>query len=883
MNEANLIIHKRFKQSADEHPDKIALQIKKDNLWIRFSYKEVKELSLKVGAFLIGKGFKQGDFAALILENRPEWAAIYLGIVSSGAGCVPINPELSQQEFRNLILDSGVKIIFSSYRIFVSKLQQALEGIAVSVVVLDGEDRPGDWIDFSELKNTPLENIVWPEVKPSDVASLIYTSGTTAKPKGVLLSHGNICANFNSIDKLKIVFASDNGLSILPLYHSYAFMVTLIVPLFLGAKVTYCLSFRPQEIDQIIREAEVAMLVGVPQLFALLDRATFEKIKKIPFPLRTFFMPLIRAKLAKRFGSLRLLVSGGARLQPEVNRRLSGLGFKLVEGYGLTETAPVVTLNPPQKTKIGSVGKAVPDVEIKIFNPDKSGIGQVIIKGPNVMPGYFKQPDLTNQVIKDSWFYSGDFGFLDKEGYLFLVGRKEEIIVLSSGKNIYPEELEDYYAKSPFIKEICILSKQEKSFGSFKESLFAVIVPNLEILNQKDRVNIYEKIRWDLETLGKDLPAYKHIMGFVLTKEELPRTALKKLKRYEVAKKYLSKEVVPLESKEMVISESDAGIVDKEIAEKIIRYLSKELKRPVNLDSHLEIDLGIDSLTRVELGLGLEAVLRVKISDKLIYSVSTVRDIVISVQGLLKSPQAANEELSFKQKTWEEVLTETPRQEILNTIRVKPRYLDRMLTWIFQKLFRFTLRVFWLLRIKGRENLPKQGPYLICPNHASYLDGLVIFSSLPFDSGLNIFFLGLSYIFNHPSISWGAKVGRLIPIDASAHLTDAMQAVSFVLSKGKIACLFPEGMRSIDENVQEFKKGVGILIKELDIPVVPAYISGSHYAWPRGRRFPRPYPLKVTFGKPLALKDLISEGADDYLSISRKLREKVLELKSKVA
>lgn len=858
-----LVIHKIFSNTANTILDKVALQIKKDAQWQRFTYQDLDILSRKVGAFLIKEGFKKGDFACLILENRPEWPAIYLGIVYAGLSCVPLDPQLSLEEIKNLILDSGAKIVFTSYEIFVQKVKLAIEQTDVEAVVLE--------TDEIKIKNTSYENINWPEVNPSDTASLIYTSGTTGKPKGVMLTHKNICANFMSIQKTNLCSPSDNFLSILPLYHSYSFMVTLLVPLFLGAKITYCTSFKSEEFSQIIQEASVTILTGVPQLFSLLHKAIFDRIKKIPSVLGPLVLPFIRIRLHRKFGSLRLSVSGGARLEPKIGKDLTRIGLKLIEGYGLTETSPVVTINPPGKVKFGSVGKPIPDVEIKISNPDRKGVGEVLIRGQNVMKGYFKQPELTAQVIKDGWFYSGDLGYIDKGGYLYLVGREKEVIVLASGKNIYPEELEEYYLKSPYIKEICIMHKQERIFGYLKDSLFAVIVPDLEYFNQKKELNIREKIRWDLETLGKKLAPYQHIMGFILTKEELPRTALGKIKRYAVGEKYLQ-EKPSVEIEKMVFSEEDLVILNKDIAKLIIQYVSREVNKPVNLNSHLEIDLGIDSLTRVELGLGLEALFKIKIPDEFLYKVSTIRDVIINLENLIEGTKPKTEEV--KEKTWNEVLKESPPEEIIQKIKIDFGPYESAVTWLVKNIFLFTLRLFWFLRIKGRENLPQQGPYLICPNHASYLDGLFIFFSLPIKQSLNTYFLGYQHIFEHPSLFWANKVCRFISIDVSSHLTLSLQTVSFVLSHKKIVCIFPEGIRSIDGEVKEFKKGVGILIKELGIPVVPVYIQGSHQSWPRGTKFPRPHPIKVIFGQPLYAKQL----GDDYETIAKRLREEVLKL-----
>ncbi len=921
-----LIITKLFSNTAAKFAEQTSLQIippqrdpacgeKKDSRGLRFSYKELKTLSLKVSAFLLREGFKKGERSAIILENRPEWAIIYLGIVYTGLTCVPLDPEFCPEEIKNLIEDSGTKVIFSSYDLFVNKIKPVIvRGSLIKSVVLDADRALEDegFYNFSDIKNIPLENISWPAILPQDIASLIYTSGTTGKPKGVMLTHKNICSNFLSIKELEMCLSSDNFLSILPLHHSYPFMVNLIMPLLTGATITYLpLGFRLQELSRVIKETQVTILVGVPQLFSLLHAGISERLKRIPRFLRPFIF--VRKRVSRHFGkTLRYLASGGARLEPKIAKDLTKWGLKISEGYGLTETSPVVTFNPLKKVKFGSVGKPIPSVQIRILNPQSSGIGQILIKGPNVMKGYFKQPELTAEVLKDDWFYSGDLGYIDKDGYLFVTGREKEVIVLSSGKNIYPDELEGYYSQSPYIKEICILQKSEERFGHLVDSLFAVVVPDLEYFQQKNVINIRAKIRWELENLAKALPGYRHIMGFALTKEALGRTAMGKIKRYEVREKYLFRQPALWEIEEAELCEEDRGILSQDFARKIMLYLFSELKKPIYLDSHLEIDLGIDSLTRVELGLGLEALLSLKIPDEVLYDVSTVRDIIMRIEQLgsfsefptahpildtLCQGEGSRDEAKVGQKSWGEILREEPKEEILQKIRIKPRIIDWVLTYIFKSMFLLMFRIFWLLRIKAVGNLPKGGPYLICPNHASFLDGFVVFSSLPLKLAINTYFVGFSYIFEYPLFKWALKLARLLPINPDINLTDTMQAVSYLLSHKKIVCIFPEGQRSVDEKVKEFKKGVGILIKELgpsliglgrpipvglDIPVVAVYIKGSHQSWPRTSFLPKPYPLKVIFGKPYLGKELLKQKkeamGDDYEAIAQGLREELLKL-----
>ncbi|MFH1355425.1 MAG: AMP-binding protein [Candidatus Omnitrophota bacterium] len=883
----HLIIHKLFSNAVSDFSERIALQIKKDNSWKRFTYKEVETSSLKLATYLVKQGCKKGDFAALILENRPEWPIIYFGILYAGLGCVPLDPQLSRKEIENFLNDSSSKVIFCSQNIFREKIGKNIGNKLERVIILDSIDGiSGNLIKFSGIENVNSDLSVLPAVSPEDTASLVYTSGTTAQSKGVLLTHKNICSNFQGIQVRKVFFPSDNTIAILPLYHTYAFMATLIAPLLLGAKVTYCpLSFKPSELSSIIKEAEVTVLTAVPQLLFLLYKGIAEKTKKIPPFLMPLFLPLIRNKVRKQFGkNFRLLVSGGARIEPKVAKSLSQLmGVKLIEGYGLTETSPIVTLNPPERQKFGSVGKTLPGVKIKIVEPDESGVGEVVIQGPNVMAGYFKRPDLTSQVIKDHWFYSGDLGYIDKDGYLFLSARKKDVIVLSSGKNIYPEELEEHYIRSPYIKEICILPKTEERFGRLIDSLYAVVVPDFEYLRKRNEVNIQAKVRWDIENLGKELPSYKHIMGFVITKEELPRTSLKKIKRYEVSKKFANFESLKEEVKPEVVSQEDTNILTQDIAKKIISYLTSELKKPINLNSHLEIDLGIDSLSKVELILGLEALFSVKIPEEALAKVSTVKELILRVLEITEEGTTSEEIREEAANTWSEILREQPEGKTLAKISLVPRFLDTVILWVIIKAFFYIFKVFWLLRVQGKERLPSKGPYLICPNHASYLDGAVLISSLPFKYVMNTFSLGYSDIFEKPAFRWAIKLAHLIPIDPNTNLTEAMQAIAYVIRHDKMACIFPAGRRSIDENVQEFKKGVGILIKELDIPVVPAYIKNSHKSWPRTSRLPRLTALKVIFGRPITWKELIAkqgkaEFTDDYAAIAQGLREEVMKL-----
>ncbi|MDI6605720.1 MAG: long-chain fatty acid--CoA ligase [Candidatus Omnitrophota bacterium] len=370
MNPQELVLHKRFSEVARRFPAKTALQVKKEGCWQKFTYKDLEERSLKVAGFLRASAIKPGDFAVLILENRPEWAVIYLGMMYAGVACVPLDAQLTSDEILNLVSDSAAKALFCSSELFNKKITPEIRRLLNKIIILDLT---------REIENSLCLDEGSIPADPEAIASLIYTSGTTAVPKGALLTHKNLCSNFLSISKLNLFYPSDNILSILPLHHSYPFMVNLLVPLLSGATVTFApAGFKPQELTEIMQEAKISLLTGVPQFFSLIYNSISEKIKKAPFFIRPFLLTFIRARIKQRFASLRFMASGGARLEPALGRGLKKCGFKITEGYGLTETSPVVTFNPIERVKFGSVGVPIPGVQIKINNPDRAGIGEIL-------------------------------------------------------------------------------------------------------------------------------------------------------------------------------------------------------------------------------------------------------------------------------------------------------------------------------------------------------------------------------------------------------------------------------------------------------------------------------------------------------------------------
>ncbi|MGD9153170.1 MAG: AMP-binding protein [Gammaproteobacteria bacterium] len=902
----------KLSQVARDAPDKVVMQIKKGNKYIEYTYKELHDHVCSIAYSLMQLKVQPGDKVALILENRPEWSFIYFGILLAGAIAIPIDPQADKQDLTYFLTDSEARIVFIS-----NQLLSALTKVNITsvekIIVLDEESQNIDSLikakilSFAKFFTCPQADTIWPKILPENIASILYTSGTTGKPKGVQLTHANFYANFSSIEKLKFLSGSHNVLSILPLHHSFPFMVSLILPLFTQNKITYLSSLKREEILHCMQEADVTTLIGVPQFFVLLATAMKQSIKDIPFFLRWLLYGIINMcwlirkltrinlnkyllyKIHKLFGKkFKFLVCGGAKLNLDIEYFFNKLGFTLLQGYGLTETAPVVTFNPGLLSKIGSVGKALPDVEIKIIEKDSHGVGEIAIKGPNLMQGYYKNAAATSSAFKDGWFYSGDLGYLDQDDYLFITGRKKELIVLSSGKNITPELVEDYYSQSKFIKELCVMLVAAQA-GAV-EQLKAVIVPDFNNLRKYGVIEIEAAIKVELEILSKDYPEYKRIMGFVITKQDLPRTRLGKLKRHLIQTRYRDQlsGAKPAIYQEPEMSAEDLRLVVtpafKKIAEIIQR--EKQIDRSIVLTDHLGLDLGFDSLSRVELFAALEKNFNLHIDEQNMANIFTVKELVLAVNKLLEQQRpaiVAEVEIKSKETLWKDLLSTDPEKNIIDKIDLMPSRLLKFAAILFCGGLYAIAKLAWRIEVSGAENLPQDTAFILCPNHNSYLDAFLITAVLPRHVELRTFFLGYYVFFDVPIIRDLVKSGRIIPLDPGARLVDALQACGYVLRHDKAICIFPEGGRSVDGSIQPFKKGIGILAKELNIPLIPVYIDGSFQALPRGRAFPHFNKIKIKFGKPYFSDELQQQGftlgeADDYTAIARGIEQQVRNL-----
>ncbi|MCM8813462.1 MAG: AMP-binding protein [Candidatus Omnitrophica bacterium] len=901
-------IWQRFSAAADTGAARTALYIPRDGQWQPISYRQLFQDSRRVAQALQHRSVKARDRVGILMEPGREWASAYLGILSVGACAVPLDTQSSARDIRMFLSDAAVCGCFLSSAVSAAHAAMFAALSSLRFCVIAAEHVPAGMngnvavLAWPEFMSAGGECTLAPAVDGAATASLIYTSGTTGIPKAVMLTHANFLSNVRSIRSLELVSERDVFLALLPWHHSFPFMVTLLIPLLSGASIVIAGSLRGEDIARSMRETGVTILVAVPQLVAMLARNIEQRINALFFPAawgvrniirlcgavrrRSRFNPgrVLFSTLHRRFGrQLRFIVCGGAKMPVAAAEVLSATGFTVVEGYGLTETAPIVTLNPVSKIRLGSAGTAVPGVEVKIDQPDTGGCGEILIRGGNVMTGYYQQPGLTAEVMRDGWFLSGDIGRLDRNGYLWITGRKKEIIVLSSGKNIYPDELEAFYAEIPFIQEICIFAVP--GIGE-EERLHAVLVPDLEYFRKTGEVNIRPVLWFHLENRGQELPPYRRIKGVTIATEPLPRTRLGKLKRFEIRQRYapLSPEssAQPQAAGALpVCGLSSAGaLIFAEIQRQV------RMNRPIRLEDNLELDLGIDSLGRVEQLELLEKRLGISIPDDLLTRVFTVQELIQAIEAAIAGAVVDDRQLGVaveRGELWADVLSAPPAADIIKNIPLSPDFFSVAATQAAYGFCRLACAIGWRLQVSGRQHLPRRGAFLLCPNHDSYLDGFLVAAALPAAVLQRLFFLGARPYFEHPLVRPFIRILRVIPIDSSANLIETMRACAYVLAQQRAVCIFPEGGRSIDGEVKSFKKGIGILIKELGVPAVPVRISGSFQAWPRTARRPRFFPIRVDFGAPITAAQLcapaeVRGAADEYAIIAGRVREQVLRL-----
>jgi long-chain acyl-CoA synthetase len=542
-------------RAANESPDAVALRFKQEGKWETISFRGLRERAWHVSELLVELGVAEGDRVAIYRENSPEWFEIYHGIVGIGAIAVPVDAKLREQEVAHIFHDCQVSVVFASCR-FAETLEGMQERLHClqTLVMIGCEGKNAQLCDKLEHESYEVltqkvsasamaEGRAFDRLAPaaSSPASLIYTSGTTGRQKGAVLTHHNFASNVASIAQAIDIRRTDNFMLVLPLHHSFAFTTMLVLPVYVQCQVSLVENLKT--IKANMAECSPTVLLAVPLLLEKMLARVMEGIEASPaasFMYRYGLAKVIGRKIHKGLGgALRLIVSGGAPISPKTLQTWTKLGIPIVEGYGITETAPVLSVNPPEAPRIGTVGLPLGGVEIAIKDPNPEGIGEIIARGDNVMEGYYNNPAETAKVLVDGWYHTGDLGYFDEKGYLVISGRMKSLIVNREGKNIYPEEVERQVLQSRYVLECLAIGYREPDEET-GERVGLIVVPNQEVFDALEEHGgsrmtddqIAERVREDVREQLAGLSDYKRPRKIEVRFEEFEKTTTQKIKRY---------------------------------------------------------------------------------------------------------------------------------------------------------------------------------------------------------------------------------------------------------------------------------------------------------------------------------------------------------------
>jgi long-chain acyl-CoA synthetase len=887
----------RVADAVARFPDHVAIEVQRPDRVDALTYRALEDEAGRVAAWLAAEGIRRGDRCAILADNDARWVAAYLGVLRLGAVAVPLDTAYKAQQVHTVLNSCGARLLFTTPRYLETATQAAalIGGTPPRVFLLHGT---ADGIaDASALSSTRVVPRV-ADVAPDDLAVLLYTSGTTSDPKGVMLTHGNLEAERPAVFSIVDVGETDAVLGVLPLFHALAQVANLLLPLAVGARIVFLESVSSTSLLLALESRGITIFACVPQFFYLIHQRVMTEIGLAGATRRAIFRLLLRvngwlrdragwnpgrrwfARVHRALGTkMRILVTGGSKFDPVIGRALYDMGFTLLNAYGLTETTGGATLMRPGDRYTASVGPPLPGVEIRIApreraaDTDATDDGEILIRGPVIMPGYFGRPDATAETLRDGWLHTGDLGILDADGRLYITGRKKEIIVLSSGKNLYPEEIEAHYRQSAFIKELCVLGLTRPGEPS-AERLHAVIVPNDEALRERGAVNVRELIRYEIESLAVKLPAHKRILSYDIRLEPLPRTSTNKLKRHEIERSIREQSAAPQAVDERPLDEAERAWLEEPANAAALAQIAARLDRPgVRPNANLELDLNLDSMERVELLTTLEQTHGTRVSPEARTAIFTVRHLVDAVRA-----GAASGTAEPAAAPWDTILSQPPDPEIVALLQ-RSRTAVALAFFVALKVVGLAARVVLRFRASGQDHLPAGGAFIICPNHQTYLDGFLLASALPFRVLRTMFFVGAAEYFQTPRMAALARLANIVPVDPDANLVNAMQAGACGLRLGKVLILFPEGERSIDGTIKSFRKGSAILASHLRVPIVPVAIDGLFDVWPRGRGFSwrallpwRVRPVRLRFGAPLVVPD----GA--YVAGTEALRNSVQQM-----
>ncbi len=800
------------------------------------SYGELAKAITHAARGLRGRGLVAGDRVALSGPNSPEWIIAYFGIVAAGAVAVPLDPQSAPEGFRAALAHAEPKLMITTRAQRQTIASHAPPGLPF--VLLDG-----DGLDSMRSLRDDSAGAPLVAIDAAQLAALLFTSGTTGTPKAVPLTHANFAANVGELLAARLLGPDDRVLQPLPLHHTYPFTVGLLVPLAAGATLLLPAGVSGPEIVAACAAGRATALLAVPRLLTALWDGVLAGVNARGTAAQSLFRGLLAASLFVRRhtglrigrwlfrsvhtrlgGALELIGCGGAQLPAELAWSLEALGWRVLTGYGLTETAPVLTFNRRGAAQLGSEGRPLPGVEVRIAGAASDTSDEILARGPNVFAGYWHNAEATTAAFTpDGWFRTGDLGRFDAQGYLHVVGRSKELIVLADGKKFFPNTVEKAYASCLSFREVGVFERAGR--------LAAVVVPDEDAVRARGALREAAQLREDLEDAATQLPPYQRITQYRVVRTALPRTQLGKLRRHLLPAIFEGAAKTAVAAPAPPLDAADTALMAAPPGRDVWQWLHARFPdRALALDTSPQLDLAVDSLEWVALTVEIERRFGVALNADHLSRILTLRDLLREIAAAAASGPAAKVAPRY-----------TPPGPALRAVGAVVLVAARVVA-------RLALRV----TVAGREHLPP-GPTVIVPNHASYLDPLVIAAALPWRRLRRTYWAGwVGVMHTSPLRRALSRATQVFPIDPDRDLAAAVGTARELLEAGYSVVWFPEGRRSPTGELTPFQSGVGLLLRSRHATAVPTAISGTFAAWPKHRDWPRPGRVHVTFGTALA-------------------------------
>jgi long-chain acyl-CoA synthetase len=868
-----------FETATKRHETRVAMRIERDGRKEQYTYADLRELATRAAGFLAGEGIKPGDRVMLVSANAPEWGMSYFGVLKAGATCIPCDPESSTAEILNFARAGNAAGVICSEKVLEEhpELRERLQTrlwTYEEVFALPDEETEDQRIALLPQK-----------AHAQSVASLIFTSGTTGQPKGVMLSHRNLTSMVSMLSSVFDMTTHDGVLSVLPLHHTFEFSTGFLTPLSRGAQITYLPELTSDALARAIKNGHVTGMVGVPALWELLHRRIKNRLYERSDWIGKTAENLISANAWLRDntqfnlgqvlfypiheglgGRIRYFISGGSALSEKIQRDFHGLGFTILEGYGLTEASPVLTVTRPEDRMLtGTVGKALPGVEVRISDPDASGVGEVIARGPNVMLGYYEDEAATRKTLVERWLYTGDLGRVDDDGNLYLVGRSKEIIVDTNGKNVYPDELEEIYANSPYVKELSIVGLAD----GIGEKVACLVVADDEYDISLSRAALHRLVEEHFREVSASLPYYKRVKVLHFTDIELPRTATRKVKRREVVQIMESLEETQKSGRRGGVQET--ANADSMWLLGVVATVANRPRSEVSIETRLS-DLGFDSLMFVELATAIEGAGGSISAPERFNEIQDVRELLAVVS---RQPTAATKEATR---------IDDDRRKSDDEIHI-PAFVRTAGNKAGDFLQRFLYEQFLRAHYEGRSNIPPHTNFLVAANHASHLDmGLTKMALGEYGKDL-VALAAADYFFDTKyKRAVMENFTNLVPMERTGSLRQSLRHAKSFLDRGYNALIFPEGTRSMTGIMADFKPVVGYLSLHARVGILPMFLDGTYEAMPKGTTIIKNRDVGARIGRFLEIEELeeMTKGmprAEAYRLIAARVRHEVVNLR----